>query len=81
VLWCCALAAQPGETRPSNLEPPPPKRPQVQTTNQTPPPPPEPLIQLPELNWSDKNTYLKLALLVGSVLLARRAFRQMTDDY
>ena len=77
------LGAQQGAppTSGSNYDPPPRPKPQ-------PPPPAEPAKPAAEekpyfstdLDWSDTRTYLKLALLVGSVLLALRAFRQMRGE-
>ena len=39
----------------------------------------KPLIAIPELDWSDKSTWIKFALFVGSIVLAKRAFRQMQE--
>ncbi len=75
-----AQAANPDSRRGTNYDPPP----QPKPTREPPPPAPEadtPSISIQELDWTDKNTWLKMALLVGSILLARRAFRQMKDDY
>ena len=68
------------EHKGSNYDPPP--KAAVKKEELPPPPPPEepPIFQLPSIDWGDKNTYLKIALLVGSILLARRAFRQMRGD-
>lgn len=47
---------------------------------QPPPPPSEkPFFEIPEVNWGARETWVKLALLVGSFLMAVRAFRDMTD--
>lgn len=75
-----AQSSVPDQRRGSNYDPPPvPKR-------EYPPAPPEdpdagkPLFALQELDWTDKETWLKMALLVGSIVLARRAFRQMKEQ-
>jgi len=39
----------------------------------------KPLIPLQDLDWSDKSTWIKFALFVGSIVLAKRAFRQMQE--
>lgn len=76
-----AQPANPSQRQGTNYDPPPPVRRQP-----LPPPPVEPeadkpLVQLQKLDWTDRDTWVKMALLVGSVLLARRAFREMKDDY
>ena len=77
--YASAQSGNPEERRGSNYDPPPPPL-RVKPE----PPPPEaarPLFAIQELDWTDKATWLKLALLIGSIALARRAFRQMKDDY
>lgn len=74
-----AQPAVPDSPRGTNYDPPPPPRPREA------PPEPAPIADTPtfsfqDLDWTDKNTWLKMALLVGSIVLARRAFRQMKDD-
>jgi len=83
--WAICLVsalAQPAAPQGSNYDPPPP--PTRKTAPIQPPVEPEPeqpFFQLDKIDWSDKSTYVKVALLVGSVILARRAFREMKGDY
>ncbi len=64
----------------TNYEPPSTVEPQALVKEQPPPPEePNPYLQLPPVDWGARETWVKLALLVGSVLLARRAFTDMTD--
>jgi hypothetical protein len=73
-----AQLANPESRRGTNYDPPPPPKP-VEAPRPPAPDAATPSISIPELDWTDKNTWLKLALLVGSVTLALRAFRQMKD--
>jgi len=81
VLMCgVALYAQSqGEALPpSNLDPPP----QTQQAQPNEPSPPEPVKEpkssiLDQVNLSDPKFYTKLGILIGSFLLARKAFQQM----
>jgi hypothetical protein len=62
----------------TNFDPPP-----VTTHAPEPPPPvPEepPIFEFEKINWDAKETWIKMALLVGSLVLARRAFRQMKGE-
>ena len=68
----------PDATRGSNYDPP--RAPRPKPADVAPAPEPGPLFALQELDWKDKFTWVKFALLVGSVLLALRAFRQMKVD-
>lgn len=45
-----------------------------------PPPPPEPLIPLNRIDFEKPETWVKTALLMGSIGLALRAFRQMKGE-
>ena len=38
------------------------------------------MIPIEDVDWSDKGTWVKLALLVGAVVLALRSFRQMKEE-
>ena len=76
----CAQTATPGGQRGTNYDPPPQPQPKYD-----PPPPADPEASKPqfafqELDWSDKDTWIKFALFVGSIVLARRAFRQMKEE-
>lgn len=64
--------------RGTNYDPPPMPKPKVEKVPAA-PPPEQPLLQLPPVDWGTRETWVKLALLVGSILLAVRAFRDMTD--
>ncbi len=73
-----AAAAQ-GQGQGSNYDPP------LRSAPKPPPPPTQvqadrPLLEIQELDWADKSTWLKAALLVGSLLLVLRAFRQMKHN-
>ncbi|MBI4893118.1 MAG: hypothetical protein HY821_21015 [Acidobacteria bacterium] len=74
-------AQQPAQGQGTNYEPPSSISPESHVETAPPPPPeePNPLLQLPPIDWGSQETWVKLALLVGSVLLARRAFTDMTD--
>ncbi|MBI5281167.1 MAG: hypothetical protein HY858_05740 [Candidatus Solibacter usitatus] len=65
----------------TNFDPPPKSAKRVED----PPPPaaePErPFFELETIDWGAKETWVKLALLLGSLVLARRAFLQMKGDY
>ena len=78
-VMCASAQRQPRELPPSNLDPPP---------KQETVPPPDPTsgeVQPEEQPWSifgymdpsEPRFYAKLGLLLGSVLLARKAYRQM----
>ncbi len=45
-----------------------------------PPPPEEPLFSLKDIDLDKSDTWVKMALLMGSIVLALRAFRQMRGD-
>ncbi|QOY86969.1 hypothetical protein [Paludibaculum fermentans] len=45
-----------------------------------PPPPEEPLFSLQDIDLDKSDTWVKMALLMGSIVLALRAFRQMRGD-
>lgn len=75
----CAQTGTPVGQRGTNYDPPPPP-----TPKRAPPPEVEPDAGLPQLelqkpDWSDKATWIKFALFIGSIVLARRAFRQMKE--
>lgn len=70
--------SQGGGLPPSNLDPPP----QSQQAPLNEPSPPEPVKEpkssiFDGVNLSDPKLYTKLGILVGSILLARKAFQQM----
>lgn len=70
------------EHKGSNYDP----APKAKARREDPPPAPPPsqeapAFQLPAIDWNDKTTYVKIALLVGSILLARRAFKQMRSGH
>lgn len=63
----------------SNLDPPPVYEPQAA---EAPPPkqaPPEPPFWS-QIDYTDPSNLVKIALLVGSVLIARRVFKEMHED-
>ncbi len=73
---------QSGELPPSNLDPPPQTQ-QAAPPNERSPEEPikEPKSSIYDLvDPSDPKFYAKLALLLGSILLARKAFRQMKSS-
>ncbi|MGJ5820546.1 hypothetical protein [Paludibaculum fermentans] len=45
-----------------------------------PPPPEEPVFGFQEIDLDKSDTWVKMALLMGSIVLALRAFRQMKGD-
>lgn len=67
--------------RGTNYDPPPLPDPKAseQAEQPAPPPPEKPLFEIPEVDWGARETWVKLALLAGSILMAFRAFRDMTD--
>jgi len=78
----CGIAlyaqSQGGELPPSNLDPPT----QSQQAQPNEPSPPEPVKEpkssiFDRVNLSDPMLYTKLGILIGSILLARKAFQQM----
>jgi hypothetical protein len=69
--------SQGGELPPSNLDPP-----QSQQAQPNEPSPPEPVKEpkssiFDRVNLSDPKLYTKLGILLGSILLAHKAFQQM----
>jgi hypothetical protein len=64
----------------TNFDPPP------ATTHAPEPPPPvpeaaePPIFGFEKIDWEAKETWIKMALLIGSLVLARRAFRQMKGE-
>jgi len=77
-----AQSGSPEDRRGSNYDPPPHPMPKAQpSAPAVDPDAGKPLIPIQELDWSNKETWFKATLLVGAVVLARRAFRQMKDDY
>lgn len=68
-----------GQHRGTNFDAPPLPKPKGQTQSQNEQRPPEKsLFDIPDVDWGARETWVKLALLVGSVLLAVRAFNDMT---
>lgn len=67
--------------RGTNYDPPPMPKPKAaeQAEQPAPPQPIKPFLEIPEVDWGTRETWVKLALLVGSLLMAVRAFRDMTD--
>ena len=65
--------------RGTNYDPPPMPKPKATEQTEQPPAPVKPFFAIPEVDWGTRETWVKLALLVGSVLMAVRAFRDMTD--
>jgi hypothetical protein len=66
----------------TNYDPPPVPRPEAKPTPPIPEEPEEPekpLFDLPNIDWGARDTWVKLALLAGSIALARRAFNDMSD--
>jgi hypothetical protein len=86
-LFACALFAQEGSERPpgpsrsahgTNYDPPPmPKPKDEKIPYKT--PEEKPVFEWPAIDWGARDTWIKVALLVGSVLMARRAFKDMTE--
>lgn len=78
-------ANEPGYADPphkgTNFDPPP----KTAKRKVDPPPrvaqPEPPLFDMEPIDWGAKETWVKLALLIGSLVLARRAFHQMRGDY
>lgn len=87
LLFACVLAAQENDPRPpgpsrsqhgTNYDPPPMPKAKVEKVEVR-PPVEKPIFEWPEVDWGARHTWVKLALLVGSILMARRAFKDMTD--
>lgn len=72
-----AQSTPPDEQRGSNYDPPPPVK--LKTEPAARPEADKPFMAMQEVDWASRDTWVKLALLVGSIVLARRAFRQMKD--
>ncbi|WP_321473230.1 hypothetical protein [uncultured Paludibaculum sp.] len=64
--------------RGTNYDPPP--VPQHKEQPPPPPPPEEPIFSLSDIDMNKSQTWVKMALLLGSVGLALRAFRQMKGN-
>ncbi|MBN9657428.1 MAG: hypothetical protein J0H49_04580 [Acidobacteria bacterium] len=45
-----------------------------------PPPPEEPIFSFKDIDFDKSDTWVKMALLMGSIILALRAFRQMKGE-
>jgi hypothetical protein len=69
----------PGGQRGTNYDPPPPPQPKHDPPPTVDPEAGKPWFELQKLDWSDTATWVKFALFVGSIVLARRAFRQMKE--
>lgn len=66
--------------RGTNYDPPPMPKPKEQGAIEQPKPAAEkPFIEIPPIDFGARETWIKFTLLVGSVLLALRAFRDMKD--
>lgn len=74
--WAAAFAQTPNTPpRGTNYDPP-----VAQRRDEQPAPPPkpeEPVFEFQSIDFNKRETWVKMALLIGSVVLALRAFRQM----
>ncbi|GEM_PF-5565265 len=66
---------QPG--RGTNYDPPPPPKKPKPEPEPKPVEVEKPIFEFAHIDWEAKETWVKVALLVGSIILARRAFNQM----
>ncbi|MCL4797071.1 MAG: hypothetical protein KJZ84_21065 [Bryobacteraceae bacterium] len=74
----CGLAAGVCAQQGSNLDPPPVYEPQsVDAPPPEPAPPERPFWS--QIDYTDPSNLVKIALLVGSIVIARRIFKEMSD--
>jgi hypothetical protein len=76
----CALPAHAPAQTGSNYDPPPVSYTEPDLGPEPPPPPPPDPPFWRQVDYSDPANLVKIALLLGSIVIARRIFREMTGE-